>query len=274
MQVPNLSKPIPPQIINEQAAFAPFDLKVFFESEAKLQFEAGLADGSALPKGMICTADGILTGIPAKGTQGNYEVSIIAQNEAGETSATFVLTIKPTLSMPEGEYLDKLKSQVWQAVEQNLPIPDLSEMYTQPITPLEIYYLLERWGILTIWDAFNLEAPGDKVKLNLPGASKHYHVYDRGSCLIATPKDLYSHERTLEDGLQTARAMAQEVYGRQWTVELSGFDKLTRAAWVELNHLGDKFGKAVEIINYNATPSDVKIYRDEAVGIKYREGGA
>ncbi|MCL5272160.1 MAG: hypothetical protein M1486_02370, partial [Gammaproteobacteria bacterium] len=164
-----------------------------------------------------------------------------------------------------GEYLDQIKSQVWQALEQNLPIPDMSEMFEREITPLDIYYLLERWSILTIWDAFNLEMPGTKKSLTLPGASPHYHVYDRGSCLIATPKDLYSYERTIEDGLQTARAIAREAYNRGWTIELIGFDKLRRAAWIELQLLGDQKGKRLEVVNYDPSMEDIKLYTNQAI---------
>ncbi len=158
---------------------------------------------------MICTTDGILTGIPAKGSEGNYDVMITAENASGKIDVTFTMIIKPVITDKEGDYMDKLKSQVWQALEQKLPIPDLGELMDRPITALDIYYLLERWGALKIWDAYNLDPPGDPKQITLQGASKHYNVYDRGSCLVAVPKDLFSHERTIEDGLQTARAMAE-----------------------------------------------------------------
>lgn len=268
MEKPIVIKEIPAQIINERAAFNPFDLKAFIQAPdgSLLQFSAEIQNGDALPTGMICTADGLLTGIPAKDTQGNYEILVTAQNEAGSAVASFVLTIKPSALTGGGgaDYLDKIKAQVWEALGQNLPIPDLGSLLDRPITDLDIYYLLERWGIVTIWDAFNLEPPGDKQLLKLEGASQHYNVYDRGSCLVAAPKDLYSHERTIEDGLKTARAMAREVYQRNWTVELSGFEKLTRAAWVEIQHLSDQYGKRLEVINFHPTPDDVKIYVSQA----------
>lgn len=274
MQAPVLLKPIPAQVVNELAAYGPFDLKNFIQSPdgSKVQFQAELVDGEALPKGLICTSDGLLTGIPAKGTEGGYEIKLTAKNEAGSIETAIEFTVKPSLVTIDAKYFDDLKSRAWEAIQQDLPIPDLHAMYEKPITPLEIYYLLERWGILTIWDAFNLDAPGEKKPLTLEGASKHYHVYDRGSCLVAAPKDLFSHERTLEDGLKTARAMAREVYRRGWTVELSGFDKMTRAAWVEIQHLSDKHGKQLEVINYHPTPNDVKLYQEEAfaIGLKGR----
>lgn len=270
MPAPVIVKPIPAQIVNEQAAYGPFDLKGFIQSpKGHLQprFAAGLVSGAALPQGMICTEDGLLTGIPAKGTQGHYEVVVTADNEDGSVDVPFTLTIKPNLLESVGEYSDELKAQIWTAIEQNLPLPELHELYDRPITALDIYYLLERWGILILWDAFNLESGSEKRLLTLDGVSKHYNVYDRGSSLVGTPKDLYSHERTLADGLQTARAMAREVYQRNWTVEMAGFDKLMRAAWVEMRHLGDQQGRYVEVVNYFPSTEDVKLYTTQAIEI-------
>lgn len=261
MEAPVLDKTIPTQVVNEQAAYGPFNLKDFIRAEGPLRFSAELKDGQALPKGMICTEDGVLTGIPAKNTAGNYELNIHVENAAGAFTTTLMLIIKPALTESSSDYLNELKAQIWEALEKKLPVPDLSELYDRPISLMDICYLLERWGILTIWDAFNLEPAGEKKRLKLEGASEHYHVYDRGSCLVAAPKDLFSHERTIEDGLRTARAMAREVYKRAWTVELSGIPKLSRAAWVEIQHLGDKYGKTLEVINFNPTLDDIKLYK-------------
>lgn len=273
MEAPELMKEIPPQVVNERAAYGPFDLKNFVKAKdgTPVHFMAELADGKALPKGLICTEDGLVTGIPGKGTQGNYEIVLTIKNEAGTIQTKFSFVIKPSPTT-DINYIDQLKSQVWQALEQNLPIPDLSELFERDITPLDLYYLLERWGIVTMWDAFNLEAPGEKVLLKLEGASPHYNVYDRGSCLVMAPKDLYSYERTIADGLQTARAMAREVYRRNWTIEMAGFDKMMRAAWVEIQHLNDQHGKNLEIINYRPSDEDLKVYTAQAREQGYKGG--
>lgn len=263
MEPPVLVKPIPAQVVNEHAAFGPFNLLDYIqtvEGDKSIRFSAELKNGDALPRGMICTSDGIITGIPAKGTEGQYEIIITAANEAGSIKADLILNIKPSLSADDIDYLSKLKSQIWQALEKRLPIPDLQEMYDRPINALDIYYLLERWGILTIWNAYDLDPPQDKKLLNLPGLSEHYLVYDRGSSLVGCPKDLFSHERTLEDGLKMARAMAKEVYNRGWTIEMAGFEKLTRAVWVEVQRLADQYGKPIEVINFNPTENDIKLY--------------
>ncbi len=268
MAAPVLMKPIPAQIVNERAAFGPFDLKEFIqvaEGSAKARFSAILKTGAALPTGMICTEDGIVTGIPGKDTQGNYEIIVSAENADGDAQAEFVLTIKPSLATSGSEYMDQLKAQVWSALQQNLPIPNIEDMYNQPITELEIYYLLERWASITIWDAFNLELPTEKKILTLEGVSPHFNVYDRGSCLVATPKDLFSHERTIEDGLRTARVLAAEAYKRDWTIQLVGFEKLTRAAWVEFQRQGDLHGKRLEVVGYTPSVDDVKLYTDQSL---------
>jgi hypothetical protein len=264
MQAPVIVKTIPAQVINEGSAFGPVDLKQFIQSPdgAPLHFNAALADGGGLPQGMICTDDGLLTGIPAKATQGNYEVVIIAQNEAGRVETKFLMVIKPVATGSPNAYADQLKAQVWEALEQNLPVPDLSELYGRPITMLDVYYLLERWAALTIWDAFNLDPAGEKKLLTLEGASPHYRVYDRGSCLVASPKDLFSEERTLADALMTAQAMAREVYRRGWTIEMAGFEKMVRAVWVEVQLLGERFGKSLEILHYDPSFTDIRLYRE------------
>ena len=84
MGAPVLVKPIPAQVINEQAAYGPFDLKQYIEVQeggaAGLHFQAELSDGQSLPQGLICTSDGLITGIPAKGTEGHYEIIVTLKN--------------------------------------------------------------------------------------------------------------------------------------------------------------------------------------------------
>lgn len=268
-----LIKPIPAQIVNEGATYGPLNLKDFIQSESKMYLRAELADGQPLPKGLICTSEGIINGIPAKDTQGSYKVIVVAVNdETEELSTEFDFTINPRLTMDNdaNELFRKLKSEVWDALGKNLPLPDMAEILNRPITLTEIYYLLQRFATLTIWDVYNLDYPGEKILLNLEGVSPHYQVYDRGCCIVGTPKDLFSHQRTLEDAMKTARAMAREVYKRGWVIEFAGFDKMVRSAWVELQLLGEQYGKPLEILHYTPSPGDVKIYVAEA---KQRDTG-
>lgn len=267
MAAPVVTKAIPAQVINEQAAFGPFSLAEFFTTTdgSKLRFQAELTNGQSLPKGLIVTEDGMLTGIPAKGTTGNHQVKITASNQEGSVEAIFAFTIKPSIAAASDPgYIDELKAQVWDALEHKLPVPDLGSLYERAITTADVYYLLEQWATLTIWDALNLDPPGPKHLLNIEGASQHFNIYDRGSCLVASPKDLFSHERTLMDALQTARVMAREVYQRGWIIEFAGFDKMERAAWVEIQHLEDIHGKKLEILHYDPTFKELRIYTEEA----------
>ncbi len=161
-------------------------------------------------------------------------------------------------------YFTELKKQVWDAVGSSQTIPTLDAM-TRDISPAEIYYLLQRWATLAIWDVYNLEPASEKTLLTLPGVSPHFNVYDRGSCLVGSPKDLFSYKRSLEDGLMTARAMADEVQKRGWTIELSGFNKLVRAAWVQLQVNGSKNGKYLEVLHFTPNPNDVKLAQTETL---------
>jgi hypothetical protein len=263
MQAPVLVKAIPDQVVNELAAYPVFDLKEYIqtpEGGPAPRFTAVLASGEGLPKGLICMGDGVITGIPARHTQGSYRVIVTAENDAGSIEVLIPFEIKLSNNTAGSPYLDDLKSQAWEALVKQLPIPDLSELYDRPFTAMDFYYLMERWAMIKIWDADNLKPPGEKVVLNLKGASKHYVVYDRGSCLVAGPADLYSHERTLEDGLKTARAMAGEAFKREWSMELVGFYKLTRAAWVELQVLGDQYGRRPDVINFTPSLEELKAY--------------
>lgn len=263
MAEPVVIKPISPQVVNELAALAPFDLKNHIQSPGEtVTFSAGLSTGAALPKGLVLTSDGLLTGIPAKGTEGSYDVVVTATTPTGSITTEFALTIKQSLAQTV-ESIDAIKSQVWDALNQALPIDGIEAILNLPITKLDIYYLLERWGTLTVWDAFNLDPPSEKKLLKLEGVSEHYLVYDRGSSLIMAPKELFSHERTLQDGVNSSRALAREIFQRGWTIEMAGLDKYTHAAWVEFQHLGDKHGKRIEIINYTPSPEELRAYQTE-----------
>lgn len=264
LQPPFLAKPIPSQIINEGANYS-FDLKNYIQSpnkqSGKITFYAELSDGRALPQGLICLNDGIIGGIPAAGTEGSYEFVIAAENDSGiPFTARFAFTIKKRVTETTFSALDEIKSKIWDALAHNLPAPDVGDLLNRPITLVEIYYLLERFATITVWDVFNLDPPGEKHLLTLEGASKHYNVYDRGSCIVAAPKDLFSHERTLEDALQTARAIAREVYKRNWTIEMAGFDKMNRACWIELQLLAKQYGKVIEVLRYVPSQEDLNIY--------------
>lgn len=258
-----LIKPIPSRAVNEGASFWPLDLNEFVRSSdlSSLSFQAELSDGEALPAGLICTSTGSLTGIPAKGTAGGYDIVVMAHDAAGQTFSTqFKLTVKSRIVIETADLFAELKQNVWEAIGQDLPIPEIGDFINRPVTEADIQYLLQRFATFIVWNVYDLADPGEKHLLTVPGSSPHFNIYDRGSCLVGVPKELFSHERTLEDALQTARAVAGEVYERSWVVEFSGFQKMSRAAWIELQLLSDKFGRKAEVLHYNPSEEDLKIY--------------
>jgi hypothetical protein len=266
IQKPVIIKEIPASVVaNEGSPFTLIDFKDYIKSpnveSGIVKFYAELNDGDALPSGLICTQDGLFGGIPHKGTAGSYEVIIIAENEADDSCVvTVVLNIREGLAVDDPFFLTDLKSKIWKALGENLALPEFSDVISRPITPVEIYYLLQRFAVLTIWDVYNLEEPTEKVLLTLPDANKYYNIYDKGSCLVAAPKDLFSHERTLADALQTAKVLAREAYKRGWAVEFAGFNKMVRAAWIELQLLGEKNNKHLEILHHTPSEADKKAY--------------
>lgn len=153
------------------------------------------------------------------------------------------------------------KQAIWEALLEGQPIPELQALIDRPISHQEIYYLLSRISYFVIWDADNSAPAGALNRLILKGVSEHFNVYDRGSCIVATPKHLFDHNRTLQHSVQTAQAMASEVFQRGWRVEFGGFDKMVRAAWVEFELLSEKFGKPMSYSYFQPTPADVDSLR-------------
>lgn len=282
-QPPVLINPFTDQITNVGSAFGPININDYIQSldalSGKIKFTVTLKNGKPLPQGLYVSSTPEIIGIPAKGTEGSYDVLVIAENNSTlPFKTTFKLTILPRIEyqtkdglqfdddLPDEKFIRDLKKQIWDAIGHDKPQPDIGDLFVRPVRALDVLYLLERWATLTIWDAFNLDPSDEKHPIELEGCSPHYVVYDKGNCLIAAPVDLFSHQRTLGDAIQTAQAMAREVYKRGWTVEFSGYDKMKRAAWVELQLLGDHFGKQLDILHFSPNSTDEMIYemRSEA----------
>lgn len=156
----------------------------------------------------------------------------------------------------ESTFTDE-KQAIWQALLKGESLPELQALIDRPIQHYEVYYLLSRMAYFVIWNADNPEPAGKMKPLILKEASKHFNIYDRGSCLCATPKQLFDHNRTLFDAIKTAQAMANEVFNRNWSVELGGFDKMVRAAWIELEILSEKANKSVHYAYFYPSPHDL-----------------
>jgi hypothetical protein len=263
--LPVIAKPIPSVEALESGAFGPIDFNDYIKapdnSKGSIKFFMELTDGEDLPQGLLCTTAGLFGGRPAVGTAGTYEVNLIARfNDEQPLFVQMVLSIKPGLVTDDPNHLNNLKNQVWAALGKNQPPPNFADALNRPVTATEIYYLLQQYASLSIWDVYNLEPPGEKILLSLDNSSPYYNIYDRGSCLVGAPKDLFSFQRTLADALQTARVMAQEVFKRGWTIEFSGFNKMAKAAWVEIQLQQDIQGRPMEILHYSPTQNDLKLY--------------
>jgi hypothetical protein len=273
---PVLIKPLPPLVLKQGVSFGPVNLNEYIQSNpesGETRFFMRLEEtGDDLPYNIICTREGFFGGIPGKEALGEHQCLIIAENDYDRLLLPVSVMVVERPAAEDPLALEEHKTRVWQALQDEGAIPSMEGAidgaFTRPITPIEIYYLLQRFGSMTIWDVYNLESPGEKVLLTLPDSNKFYNIYDRGCCIVGAPKSLFSHERTLADAIDTAKVMAREVYKRNWTIEFGGFNKMVKAAWIELQVLGDKLGKRIEIMHYTPSPHDLNIYTAQAAASK------
>lgn len=155
--------------------------------------------------------------------------------------------------------MDRDKQKVWQAILEEKSIPEIQSIFDREITYEEIYHLISRFAYFAIWNADNPDNPGEKQRLLLEGASEHFDVYDRGSCIVSAPKQLFDHARTLQHGIDTAKAMAREVLSRGWKVEFGGYDKMVRAAWVEMEAHAELQNKETAYAHFFPTDQDFQL---------------
>lgn len=262
-----------------------------------LFFSVTSEDGFPLPMGLYSTSEGRLRGIPKKESyrpQG-YILYITVQNEAqGELVAAIRLMIEeaPELDEVEGainlseadkEALEERllhdlfaeaemvrdQKKVWSAIALEGVIPEIQTIFDRPVTSTEMYYMLERFAHIVLWDIDNLDKPGELRSIFLGGAShEHFFIYDRGSCLEATPKKLFDHARSLQHGIDTAKAIAREAFARGWRVEFGGFDKMVRAAWVEMQCLAQKHQRGEHDTYYFPSAQDIELLQQEQQKLK------
>jgi len=256
-----LKQGIPTFTVNEGSALEPIDLNDYIgnPSGEALQFSAELAGGGSLPAGITFSPDGVLNGTPQLGTKSTspYEITVVAFHPK---ATPLVLNLKLMIHEVPGKInLDDFKNY-WQKFADGLELPDLEQLLTREITPLDIYYLLGRFATLIIWNADDL-TPADKGALiDISHASKLFRVYDFKSALVTSPKDLYDPKRGLKDAIQTAKAMIYEVQRRKWNIEFAGYDKMVTAAWVETQQLNEaKTGHIIKVYNYEPSLFDTEV---------------
>ena len=219
-------------------------------SNISLKFSAELSLGGPMPENLTCSEDGVISGILARNTAAllPHSVSVVAEGEAIEPLAFDIYLYIVAAEGAEAEEAEELQpaelefdleqfDQYWKAFNDKLDLPDLEELLTRQITKRDIYYFINKFATLTVWNADDYRPADVGELISIQGESEHFMVYNFDVALVATPKDLYSTSRTMGDALQTARSMVQEAYKRKWNVELAGLDKMVSAGWVEAEWL-------------------------------------
>ena len=302
--LPELVRPIPDQNATIGSPYR-LDAKEFIQhplgTREQLIFSAAGESDFPLPRGLSCDENGVLSGVPEKGTyrpqgyalffkattsKGRYilvdfrlmiakSIRLDDPKEPVEESFDLDADFDAAIDMAaaemdalerrvESEIIDDAemvrdKQKVWQAILNGDTVPEIQSLLDRDVTYDEVYHLMERFAFLAIWNADDRSSAGKMKRLLLEGASEHFDVYDRGACLVGSPKQLFSHERTLLHGIDTAKAMAREALDRGWKVEFGGFDKLVRAAWVEMEALAEKQNKATGYAHYFPSEQDYEL---------------
>jgi hypothetical protein len=275
-RAPQLVKAIPRLRVNQGMPIQAVDLKDYIQNpegvSEPIRFQLHVFGKDTLPEGLYCrngVLEGVVGGTAAE--QAAVELEIIADNGSGQ-KLTAYLSIRiyaaesvgeEAQAAPFAEDVNEAKAEVWKAVIDGDELPaNIADLFNQAVSAQDVYYLLGRISHFVIWNAGDLSAPGEKKLLSLAGVSERFDVYDRGSCLVAVPKDLFDGNRSFRDALDTAQAMTREVYQREWTIEFAGYDKMVAGAWVEAKRLEQVYGREMKIDNYAPT------VQEEIVAIK------
>lgn len=257
-------KSLPPLSVAEGEELTLIDLNDYIKNpkDKLTTFEIEFPKGEKLPEGLEFTEDGLFYGAPAENTARDkpYPLLFIAKSKnTAQLTLSTTLTITPAKvgkekPKPTEGYTVK---EFWKAFFEG-EFLDLTEILTRKITPLDIYYLLSRFATLTIWNADDLSPTNMGKLITIKNASPDFLVFDFGVALVATPKDLFDHNRTVKQALQTARAMVDECRRRGWNIEMAGFDKMVTAAWVHVQEVnrGLSQNKQMKILHYEPTTAD------------------
>ena|SRR3990167_11227917 len=250
---------MPPKAIkvNEDRPMSPVYLSRYIDSleEEKVAFSLK-SESDPLPQGVVLNESGQLSGKPVKGSARphSYHLKIIGQGK--EDRIEFELPFH-VYKIKTADEITSLFSEAWEQLTKEGIMPEtLEEIIQRPISKTDMYYLLQRFASFTVWNADDLRLADNGQLVTVKEASDEFNVYDFEVCLVATPKDLFSHERTLGDALQTAKAMVKETYRRKWHVEFGGFDRMANIAWYEIKKLNAKGAHQMEIRNYQ--PPELK----------------
>jgi len=261
MQGLKLKQSVPSISVNQGSELRPINFNDYIDNPTgeALRFSVELVSGGSLPAGMVFSQNGVLSGTPQLGTTNvlPYEMTIVAFHPA---VSPLVMHCKLFIrEVPGTVDINEFKNY-WQKFADGLDLPDLEQLLTREITPLDIYYLLGRFATLILWNADDLTPANKGVMIDIPHSSELFKVYDFKSALVASPKDLYDPNRGLGDAIQTAKAMVHEIGRRKWNIELAGYDKMVTAAWVEVQHLKSMAkGHAIKVYNYEPSLYDTEV---------------
>lgn len=249
---------VKPLKVNAGSLIRSRDFSVYIENStnAEMSFEASVDGNSPLPEGLSFSKEGVLSGTPNAKTARDmpYEIVVKVDTSTDQLTFNFSLYIFKTVTIDE---IKEIRLDTWRELAENGIVPeDMQEVINRPTTKQDIYHLLQRFATFTVWNADDLRLADIGEMVEVKGISKHYNVYDFEVCLVATPKELYSHNRTLGDSLETAKAMVRDVHKRGWHVEFGGFDRMATAAWYEVRKTNATNQHQMEVRNYQ--PAEVK----------------
>ena len=151
------------------------------------------------------------------------------ESDAGSVSFAFTIEVYEAISTDD---IAQLHEDAWVSLNKGGDLPEsLQAILERPISKEDVYYLLERYATFTLWNADDLRLADGGKQINVKDVSDKFNVYDFEVCLVAAPKSLFDHSRTLTDAVKTAEAMTREVHKRQWNVEFGGFDRMR--CWIK-----------------------------------------
>lgn len=251
---------------SEDSEIFPVQLSEFVETEegATVEFSLDTFEGSVLPEGIVLTTNGQITGSPVADSARfkPYECVVVAKTSKIDfikIPVTFVI-YQPIMIEDKEERLLAIYNvfeAFWEEFENESPLPDIASILERDVTPQDIYYMLGRFSTLIVWNADDPSTPGEGKIITLPGVSDKFNVYDFGQSLVATPKHLFDMQRGLKDAIITSKAVAEEVHKRKWNVDITGYDKMVSALWVEIQRINKKTPDfKIKVPNYDNTQLD------------------
>lgn len=236
--------------ITEGREMRPFDVKkcAAKDHDDFNGFYLDVANGSTLPEGVTLGKDGVIRGVPHMGASigSPYNVIVDINDEVYQQPIEFRVG-----AQMRPEDISGRQGQLWRAFHESSDLPiDFVEFVERPISKLDVYHLVERFASFTVWNADDRRLAATGKQIRIREANDKFLLFDFDVCMVATPKDLFADNRTLNDGYKMATAMVREAHRRRWHVEFGGFDKMANMAWYEVQSLNKRSRHKMDIKNY------------------------